>query len=1165
MASTLWQPGEVVLDLYEVLDDVRSGGMGTVQRVRHLGWSVDLAVKTPRPEQVASTSGRRRFEAEAGTWVGLGLHPHTVNCAYVRTVGGVPRVFAEWIDGGDLAQAVTGGRLYEGGTRAALARVLDVAVQTAWGLQHAHDTGLVHQDVKPANVMLETDGTAKVTDFGLAGARAPDADGTTASGVTFGGMTRPYCSPEQARAAAGHREIRLTSATDVWSWALTVLEMFTGHRPTNYGQAAAEALDALTANGPEDPRVPPLPPAVAGLLRQCFMTADTARPSRLDEVAGILSEVYGDVLGTPYPRPVPKAAALLADGLSNQALSLLDLGRTEEAEQRWRTAMAADPHSLTATFNFGLHQWRKARKTDAELLAELTSAREIGGDDALGARLIGLVHLERDDREHAAELLGPAAPGEPVPAETAEALAELTRDPGTRPVVLTGHEGTSVSAVAVTADGGLVLSGDYQGVLRLWETSSGRCLRELTSEGSHVVAVAVDGEGRIGLVGREEGLPEAWDLLRGERLPLPTGQVAEGVTSVALSADGSVGTTAHTDGTLWFWHLDTGRLVGPVPSRTEHMTALELGDGGAIAVTAGGLGETTIRLWDVGAGVCRAALTEPRSDPLRSAWGGFVRRAAVAPGVRYAVQMWDGPMVLWNVATRQIATQVPHDVTDVSTLALTPDGSLAVVGSGQPLRVMQTATGRCLRTFGDGMSRHTSHLAMSGDGSRAVLTMLDGRIKVQPLPVPRYRAPWAYARPRAAGELTDHAGRFRAAMREGERLFEAGHYAQSAACLRTARAVPGHARNPDLLNAWSMLGQHGRRTGLRGAWQKFDFTGRLGSPSAMAFIGDGSVFLAGLFPDRFLLCDAADARNNRMIPSLVTASAAPLMTSDGTAAVVPGRSETALLDLRDDRTVLLDREDIRAVALSDDRAWLLTGEESGTLCLWDVEDVRRQPQYADPSSGFRGHQGPVGAVAISPDRRYGASNAFNGAEEDRRRRYDLDELCGWDLAAGLRLWRHTGRPAGAHLRFAPDGRSVLEWGQFGVHAYDAASGRRIYSVEGPYNIATLQISADGRRAVIAGYGTLVVLDPATGRVLREIPDPGLINTVVVTVDGRFALSGLADEDVHLWDLDQGQRLRVIEGHRGQVFGMALSADARQLLVTELDYTRCLELDWEYEW
>ncbi|MGW3465843.1 hypothetical protein ACWDE9_42680 [Streptomyces olivaceoviridis] len=99
MALGTWRPGEVVLDLYEVLDDVRSGGMGVVHRVRHRGWNVHLAVKTPRPELVASETGRRRFEAEAGTWVSLGLHPHTVNCAYVRTVDGLPRVFAEWVDG----------------------------------------------------------------------------------------------------------------------------------------------------------------------------------------------------------------------------------------------------------------------------------------------------------------------------------------------------------------------------------------------------------------------------------------------------------------------------------------------------------------------------------------------------------------------------------------------------------------------------------------------------------------------------------------------------------------------------------------------------------------------------------------------------------------------------------------------------------------------------------------------------------------------------------------------------------------------------------------------------------------------------------------------------------------------------------------------------------
>ncbi|MGW5642836.1 hypothetical protein ACWEV3_18085 [Saccharopolyspora sp. NPDC003752] len=100
-----WEPGEVVLGLYEVRGVVNSGGMGLVHRVRHLGWQTDLAVKTPRPELVRTPKERSSF----GTWVALGLHPHTVSCAYVRTINEIPRVFAEWVDGGSLAQAVSSG------------------------------------------------------------------------------------------------------------------------------------------------------------------------------------------------------------------------------------------------------------------------------------------------------------------------------------------------------------------------------------------------------------------------------------------------------------------------------------------------------------------------------------------------------------------------------------------------------------------------------------------------------------------------------------------------------------------------------------------------------------------------------------------------------------------------------------------------------------------------------------------------------------------------------------------------------------------------------------------------------------------------------------------------------------------------------------------------
>lgn len=166
-----WHVGDVVLDLYEVLGELGEGGFGKVYRVHHRGWIRDLAVKSIRPQLLERRGAVEGFERECETWINLGLHPHIVSCHYVRRLGGIPRVFAEYVDGGSLADWIRDGRLYAGGPDRALARILDVAIQFAWGLHYAHEQGLVHQDVKPANVLLTTDGTVKVTDFGLAKAQ----------------------------------------------------------------------------------------------------------------------------------------------------------------------------------------------------------------------------------------------------------------------------------------------------------------------------------------------------------------------------------------------------------------------------------------------------------------------------------------------------------------------------------------------------------------------------------------------------------------------------------------------------------------------------------------------------------------------------------------------------------------------------------------------------------------------------------------------------------------------------------------------------------------------------------------------------------------------------------------------------------------------------------
>jgi serine/threonine protein kinase len=130
-AFSTWNVGDVILDLYKVTDILGEGGFGTVYKVRHQGWNIDLAVKSPKPEIVAAAGGVENFEREAETWVNLGLYPHTVSCYYVRRIESSPLVFAEYVAGGSLQDWIENRQLYDGGTAASLKRILDIAIQFA--------------------------------------------------------------------------------------------------------------------------------------------------------------------------------------------------------------------------------------------------------------------------------------------------------------------------------------------------------------------------------------------------------------------------------------------------------------------------------------------------------------------------------------------------------------------------------------------------------------------------------------------------------------------------------------------------------------------------------------------------------------------------------------------------------------------------------------------------------------------------------------------------------------------------------------------------------------------------------------------------------------------------------------------------------------------------
>ncbi|EFH84640.1 serine/threonine-protein kinase [Ktedonobacter racemifer] len=339
-----WLVGDVILDRYEVRSILGEGGMGRVYKIYDRQRNTYEAVKSPKPEIFTTANGKERFIQEAETWVKLKMHSNVVYCSAVEILGDIPRIFIDYVDGGSLSDWIRDQRLYEGRKGMAMFRMLRIAIQFAWGLHAAHEQGVVHQDVKPANVMMSSEGLARITDFGLARARIvagePEHLGGTARSdrqsilVSSRGMTPAYCSPEQA---AGRP---LSRKTDIWSWGVSVLEMFVGGVTWMSGIMAREVL---TSYQRQHQAIPPMPPEIMQLLDRCFQYQPEARPATMEEVATELEACFVRLIGLPYSRESSKFIELSTSTFFVQAVSLNRLERHEEALVLCERAIQDEP------------------------------------------------------------------------------------------------------------------------------------------------------------------------------------------------------------------------------------------------------------------------------------------------------------------------------------------------------------------------------------------------------------------------------------------------------------------------------------------------------------------------------------------------------------------------------------------------------------------------------------------------------------------------------------------------------------------------------------------------------------------------------------------------------------------------------------------------------
>jgi WD40 repeat protein len=1021
----------------------------------------------------------------------------------------VPHIFIEYVDGGNLEEWIESGRCAD------LKRALDLAIQGCHGMEHAHGQGMIHRDLKPKNILLTREGVLKVTDFGTARMGGWESEeevsgkgevrgaGLTAFGTEMG--TYDYMAPEQSEDPHGVDE-----RADLYSFGVCLYEMFCGRKPYDSADRMAVSVLAKKDNRPpHEPTElrPEIPTELAALLKRSCALEVSERYGSFAELRQALAGIYQEHFGEAAPHAEVKLLELKADGLNNRAISLLDLGRREEAEQTFEEALEADPHHLEATYNRGLLLWRSGRMTDDELVRQLEEVRTTHAGDWRDEYLLGQVHIERGDAEAAIEVLEEAAREAQQEEEIVQsALAEARAGTDRWLCVLRRFEGSmkGVTSVAVISDSQWMISGGSDQSLHLWDLETGRCLRTLNGHTDAVESVSTGPTGQLTLSGSRDNTLRLWEVLTGRCLKVLEGHT-DYVRSVCISPNGIWGLSGSDDKTLRLWDLVSGGCLKVLEGHTDYVRCVCISPDSRLALSGGNDG--CVRLWELPTGKCLRVI---------QAHGDSVRCVGIGPSGRWAISgSEDRTLRLWQLPEGSCIRICRGHTEVVSCLSISGDGSTVLSGGlDGNLRLWEVSSGRCVRTF-ESHGDYVLSVHITTDDRRGISLEREGTIWLWAISERGPAAEVSLAPPARATKAAAVVSLVNRAKRIASSALQEGRVSQAASEIVQARRLPGHSRDPLLLELWRRAGRLGRCRDLEDAWFGRIFTGHGDSVTSISVSRNGRRAISGSGDGSLRLWDLTTGQCLK------------------TLAGQPGSSW------------------ITCVALSLDGRWALSGGHEKHVRLWELETGQCVKTFEEPVY--------VRSLGIGPDGRWAVSGSYKGT---------LQLL---ELKTGRCLCRFEGSSRQVpSVAFGPDGSWLLSGSMdHTLRLWDLSQGVCLRTFQGHTDnvVLAVAVSPHGCWGLSGSKdNTLRLWDLSQGVCLRTLQGhTDSVKSVAISPDGCWALSGSNDTTIRLWNLLTGRCARTFRGHAALVTSVAFTPDSHWALSGSEDKTlRLWELVWDYD-